>query len=338
MDGSANVSRRYDKADLEVFDYPGEYEQGGEANDYAKIRIEELQAQYETLHGQTDARGICSGYRFQFQDFKERTDQNRKFLVQSANHTIELDYYEADVAPPSDSVYHCAFAALDADTPFKPARITPKPLIQGPQTAVVVGPGGEEIYTDNDGYGQVKVQFHWDRQGKKDDKSSCWIRVSQPWAGEKWGGVFLPRIGQEVIVEFLEGDPDRPIITGRVYNNDQKPPYDLPANKTQSGFKSRSSKGGGAANFNEIRFEDKKGSEELYIHAEKDKTIIQSPSAMTKPKKSATTNKLPSPMTEPRPSPAMKRSPSAKIARARWLRTKSSPLPSPALTPWASMR
>ena len=122
--------------------------------------------------------------------------------------------------------------------------MTPKPFVQGPQTAVVVGPAGEEIYTDK--YGRVKVQFHWDRRGKKDENSSCWIRVSHPWAGKSWGAIAMPRIGQEVIVDFLEGDPDQPIITGRVYNAEQMPPYDLPANKTQTGIKSRSSKGGGA--------------------------------------------------------------------------------------------
>jgi type VI secretion system secreted protein VgrG len=144
-------------------------------------------------------------------------------------------------------------------------------MVQGPQTAIVVGPSGEEIYTDK--YGRVKVQFHWDRYGKKDQDSSCWVRVASVWAGVKWGGIQIPRIGQEVIVEFLEGDPDRPIITGRVYNNDNMPPYDLPANATQSGIKSRSSKGGSADNFNEIRFEDKKGTEEIYLHGEKNWTI-----------------------------------------------------------------
>jgi uncharacterized protein involved in type VI secretion and phage assembly len=141
-----------------------------------------------------------------------------------------------------------------------------EPIVQGPQTAIVVGPAGDEIYTDK--YGRVKVQFHWDRYGKKDQNSSCWIRVSHPWAGQNWGMIAIPRIGQEVIVEFLEGDPDRPIITGRVYNADQMPPYALPANMTQTGIKTRSTKGGGVANFNEIRFEDKKGAEQVYIHAE----------------------------------------------------------------------
>ena len=131
------------------------------------------------------------------------------------------------------------------------------------------GAKGEEIYTDN--YGRIKVQFHWDRYGQSDENSSCWIRVSTEWAGKKWGGIHLPRIGQEVLVEFLEGDPDRPIITGRVYNASAMPPYDLPANMTISTLKSNSSKGG--AGFNEIRFEDKKNSEQIFIHGEKDQDI-----------------------------------------------------------------
>jgi type VI secretion system secreted protein VgrG len=144
-------------------------------------------------------------------------------------------------------------------------------LVSGVQTAVVVGPSGEEIFCDE--FGRVKVQFHWDREGKKDEKSSCWIRVSHNIAGKQWGFVILPRMGQEVVVDFEEGDPDRPLIVGMVYNAEQMPPYTLPDNKTQSGFKSRSSKGGSPANFNEIRFEDKKGSEQVFIHAEKNQDI-----------------------------------------------------------------
>ena len=153
-------------------------------------------------------------------------------------------------------------------------RTTPEPVVQGSQTAVVVGKSGEEIWVDN--HGRVKVQFHWDRDGRKDENSSCWVRVASTWAGKNWGFIQIPRIGQEVIVDFLEGDPDRPIITGRVYNADQTPPYTLPANQTQSGVKSRSSKSGGSDNFNEIRLEDKKGSEQIFIHAEKDlKTEVE---------------------------------------------------------------
>jgi type VI secretion system secreted protein VgrG len=167
----------------------------------------------------------------------------------------------------SEFAYTNRFTCIPFDVPFRPARRIPKPFVRGAQTAIVVGPSGEEIYTDE--HGRVKVQFHWDRQGKKDEDSSCWIRVSQVWAGGGWGAIHIPRIGQEVIVDFLEGDPDRPIITGRVYNASQTPPYGLPANATQSGIKSRSSKGGSADNYNEIRMEDKKGAEQILVHAER---------------------------------------------------------------------
>ncbi len=155
--------------------------------------------------------------------------------------------------------------------PYRPQRKTPKPVIAGCQTAVVVGPKGEEIFTDK--YGRVKVQFHWDREKKLDEGSSCWLRVGTVWAGRQWGAIHIPRIGQEVIVEFVEGSPDEPIIVGSVYNADTMPPYKLPEHKTRSGIMSRSSLGGGSMNFNEIRFEDKKGKEQLYIHAEKNQDI-----------------------------------------------------------------
>ena len=164
--------------------------------------------------------------------------------------------YESDVGGGSGSIFSCNISAIDKQQAFRAPRITAKPIVQGPQTATVVGKDGEEIWTDK--YGRVKVQFHWDRYGEVDENSSCWIRVSHPWAGKNWGAVAIPRIGQEVIVSFIEGDPDQPIITGRVYNDDNMPPYELPANATQSGVKTRSYKKGSPDNFNELRFEDKK--------------------------------------------------------------------------------
>jgi type VI secretion system secreted protein VgrG len=161
--------------------------------------------------------------------------------------------------------------AVDVREPYRPARVTPKPVIQGTQTAVVVGPAGDEIHTDE--FGRIRVQFHWDRYGKLDEKSSCWVRVGQMWAGKNWGGIYIPRIGQEVIVSFLEGDPDCPLVIGSVYNGANKPPFALPGNKTQSGIRSRSSLQGTGDNCNELRFEDKKGSELVFLHAEKDQTI-----------------------------------------------------------------
>ena len=246
-------------------DYPGEYGEHGDGTDYAKVRIEELHAQHEVVQGEATARGLSVGYTFTLTNAARR-DQNRKYLLTAATYHLSADAYNAGGEGDDDDLFSCSFTAMDATKPFRAARITPKPLIQGPQTAIVVGPKGEEIHTDS--YGRVKVQFHWDRYGKADENSSCWVRVSQgAWAGKKGGAFALPRVGQEVIVEHLEGDPDLPIVTGQVYNPDHMPPYDLPANKTRTTFKTSSSKGG--SGFNELRFEDKKGSEQVFIHAEK---------------------------------------------------------------------
>ena len=255
---------------LEVYDYPGRITpKGSEDMRVLQIRAFESYSRVERARAHSNARGLTSGGLFTLAKFP-REDQNREHVILSTSYEIEYGAYES-MGEGEGSTCRCAFTAMPTVHPFRPRRLTPKPFVQGPQTAVVVGPKGDEIFTDK--YGRVKVQFHWDRRGKKDENSSCWIRVSSPWAGKGWGAVSLPRIGQEVVVDFLEGDPDQPIITGRVYNAEQMPPYDLPANKTQSGMKSRSSLGGGAANFNEIRFEDKKGSEQLFIHAEKNQDI-----------------------------------------------------------------
>ncbi len=254
----------------EVYDYPGEYLKRERGDAVVRIRMEEEETPHTILSGAGNCRAFASGFRFELTDH-ERQDLNGEYVLTSVSHSGRSEQYYAGSEAQGTS-YSNTFTCIPFDVPFRPERLTPKPIIQGCQTAVVVGPAGEEIYVDK--YGRVKVQFHWDRVGSKDDNSSCWIRVSQLWAGKNWGAMFIPRIGQEVIVDFLEGDPDRPIITGRVYNAEQMPPYDLPANQTQSGIKTRSSKGGGASNFNEIRFEDKKGQEELYIHAERDLSTV----------------------------------------------------------------
>ncbi len=269
---SSNVPRKYGKAEYEVYDFPGEYLEHGEGERLADVRLNELQSQYEVVHGQGSARGLAAGHTFKLKNHP-RSDQNREYFITGVSLNADAGEFAATGAGAgAGEFFSCTFTAIDKSQQFRPARLTPKPLVQGPQTAIVVGPSGEEIYTDE--HARVKVHFHWDRHDKSDENSSCWVRVSQFWAGKEWGAIHIPRIGQEVIVEFLEGDPDEPIITGRVYNADQVPPYALPANKTQSGIKSRSSKGGSAPNFNEIRFEDKKGSEEVYIHAEKDQNNI----------------------------------------------------------------
>ncbi len=210
-------------------------------------------------------RGIGAGHLFRLSGYP-RDDQNREYLVVGAEYRVVQELYETGSGG-AGSQFESELDCIDASQSFRLLPQTPVPVVRGPQTAVVVGPKGEEIWTDQ--YGRVKVHFHWDRHDQSNENSSCWIRVSQAWAGKNWGSMQIPRIGQEVIVSFLEGDPDRPIITGRVYNAEQTVPYELPANATQSGMKSRSSKGGTPANFNEIRMEDKKGAEQLYIHAER---------------------------------------------------------------------
>jgi len=209
---------------------------------------------------------FVSGYKFTLEEHP-RKDMNTDYVLTEIQHTAMTDAYATSRSPEGES-YSNTFTCIPLSVPFRPLRVTPRPTVKGLQPAVVTGPSGEEIYSDK--YGRVKVQFFWDRLGKKNENSSCWIRVSQPWAGKNWGAVFLPRIGQEVVVDFLESDPDQPLITGRVYNAEQMPPYKLPDMQTRSTFQSRSSKGGGTSNYNEIRFEDLKGSEQIFVNAEKD--------------------------------------------------------------------
>lgn len=247
----------------EYYDYPGGYGKKSEGDRLAKIRMQEEEAGITTFHGTCNCRAFTSGYRFRLEDFY-RNDMNKKeYLLTGIRHEGSQTYSTGDAE--AEETYKNEFTCIPFDVPFRPQRVTRKPLVEGAQTAIVVGPSGEEIYPDK--YGRVKVQFHWDRLGKNDENSSCWIRVSQIWAGTGWGAMFIPRIGQEVIVDFLEGDPDRPIITGRVYHGSNNPPYPLPDEKTKSTIKSNSSKGGDG--FNEIRFEDKKSNEQLFIYAER---------------------------------------------------------------------
>ncbi|MDP3822216.1 MAG: type VI secretion system tip protein TssI/VgrG [Burkholderiales bacterium] len=260
-------TRSYDLSDAEVFDYPGGYTQTADGAQYAESRMEELQSEFEVFHGAANTVGVRVGHTLKLQRHP-REDQNAEYLVTATTLHIQHPGYESDAGP---ALFQCDFGAIVSGQQYRPTRRTPKPCVNGPQTAVVVGPSGEEIFTDK--YGRVKVQFYWDRRGTKNEKSSCWVSVSHPWAGKNFGVVHIPRIGQEVIVGFLEGDPDRPIIIGRVYNAEQMPPWELPANATQSGILTRSSKGGGYANANALRFEDKKGSEQLWIHAEKNQDI-----------------------------------------------------------------
>ena len=256
---------KYEHADKEFYDYPGGYEETKDGERYVRARTESMQEGELGFTGLGNARGISTGVTFELEKFP-RDKLNCKYLVTAASYAIEGGEYESversNVAP-----FRFSIQAVDSSIPYVARRRTPKPTVGGPQTATVVGPSSEEIWTDK--YGRVKIQFHWDREGKRDENSSCWVRVAQLWSGANWGGVHIPRIGHEVIVEFLEGDPDRPIITGRVYNDANMPPYTLPDSQTQSGIKSRSSPKGGVDNFNELRFEDKKGKEQVFIQAER---------------------------------------------------------------------
>jgi type VI secretion system secreted protein VgrG len=258
------------KSDYEIYDYPGGYIEGARGDTQALHRIEELNIEYARATGHTNARGVGVGNLLTLSEHPVAR-LNIEYLIQSAKyelHTHDPRSNSGEVRP----VFDCQFGVVESSKPFRAARLTPKPVVGGPQTAVVVGKKGQEIWCDE--HGRVKVKFHWDRESEGNENSSCWVRVAQTWAGNGWGSMHIPRVGQEVIVDFLEGDPDRPIITGRVYNGDNPPPYKLPAHQTQSGIKSRSTKDGGPSNFNEIRFEDMKGSEELFMQAEKDKRVL----------------------------------------------------------------
>ena len=250
---------------LEVYDYPGGYLDQGRGKRLSQVRLQEMTTFQEKAEGQSVCPRFTSGFTFKLTDH-ERENFNREYLLVEVLHTGTQPQVLEERAETKGSQYANDFLAIPSAVNFRPERKTPRPVVEGIQTAMVVGPKGEEIYTDK--YGRVKVQFHWDREGKRDEKSSCWIRVGSLFAGGQYGIIFTPRIGQEVIVDFLEGDPDQPIITGRVYNAENMPPYNLPNEKTKSAIKSNSSLGGDG--FNEIRFEDNKGKEQIFIHAEKD--------------------------------------------------------------------
>lgn len=266
LEGRSAATASYTHSDFEVYDYPGLHWETADGETLARIRIEEIQSQYRRFGGAGDHRGLVPGRTFNLVEYP-RESENAEYAILSTDAHIEsaeIEQHRAD----AQNKFEVEFTAIDKQVPFRPKRTISKPYVRGPQTAVVVGKSGEEIWTDK--YARVKLQFHWDREGRSDENSSCWVRVSQTWAGKNWGGIQIPRIGQEVIVDFLEGDPDRPLVTGRVYNDGLMPPYALPDNQTQSGVKSRSTKNGVPDNFNELRFEDKIGEELVYFHAEKD--------------------------------------------------------------------
>jgi type VI secretion system secreted protein VgrG len=239
-----------------MYEYPGRYNQKNDGDTLAKRRMEEIEALVKQLSGTSPVRHMTAGATFTMT--KHPSDAfNGKYALYSVRHSARRREYGN------------IFTSFPADVPFRPPRRTAKPRIAGSQTAIVVGPSGKEIWTDQ--YGRVKVQFHWDQNGTKDENSSCWVRVAHNWAGTSWGAFALPRIGQEVVVSFLDGDPDRPVVTGCVYNGDNPVPYALPDEQTKTTLKSNSSQGGGG--FNEIRFEDAKDSEQIFIQAQKDMLV-----------------------------------------------------------------
>lgn len=259
---SAPIGHKQDKA--ESYHYPGRYVELSPGDKIVERRLHELQADQHRVTAKGTARQLCSGRSFTLELFP-REAENEAYIVIRATYVMWDEELRAGQSR-DGSGYEVALELSPSRVTFRPARRTPKPRMQGPQTAVVVGPAGAEIFCDE--YSRVKVHFHWDRLDQKNENSSCFVRVSAAWAGAGWGFIQIPRIGHEVIVDFLEGDPDQPIITGRVYNGQNSVPYSLPGNASQSGWKSWSTPTTGG--YNEMRFEDKAGAEEVYFQAEKD--------------------------------------------------------------------
>src|SRR2546427_194432 len=266
----------------ETYEWPGGYTEYGDGEAYIRVRLKESLTGQSRVRGQSCHRALATGYTFSLYNYP-RGDQNQQYLITGLSYHLKENPRVSAVAPGAKgsaaedgSFQRYELQAQPTSLAYTPARTTPKPRTTGPQTAVVVGPAGEEIWTDE--YGRIKVQFHWDRLGAMNENSSCWIRVATNWAGPGFGAISIPRIGHEVVVDFLNGDPDYPLVTGCVYNAANMPPWALPANATQSGIKTRSSKGGaagaglknGPGDANAIRFEDKAGAEQLWLHAQKD--------------------------------------------------------------------
>ncbi|MBB2494262.1 type VI secretion system Vgr family protein [Aquipseudomonas ullengensis] len=269
--------------DLEDYDYPGRFTERSRGKHLAQRNLERHRADYQLAEGRSDQPKLLSGHLLEISDHPQH-EWNDLWLLHEVIHEgkqpqvleesitsfhIGREAGGEDASDSSDNFhqgYRNRFSASPWANLYRPALRHPKPQVLGSQSAVVTGPKGEEIHCDP--YGRIKVQFHWDRHGQGDDKSSCWLRVASSWAGDRYGGIAIPRVGMEVLVTFLEGDPDQPLVTGCLYHKEHVVPYDLPANKTRSVFKTLSSPGGGG--YNELRIEDRKGAEQIYIHAQKD--------------------------------------------------------------------
>lgn len=257
----------HNHASYEVYEYPGPYGDTGLGQTLADVRMQAIAAGRALFKGVSNSRKLHTGWKFKLDKHKD-TSLNRAYLIIESEITAQIGEGMSSQEEEGEKLdtYRVVVHAIESDVNYRLHRQTRRPMIRGPQTAKVVGPSGEEIYTDE--YGRVKVKFHWDRGESSDEDRTCWIRVAQSWGGAGWGSMVIPRIGMEVVVEFLEGNPDRPLITGIVYNATQTVPYALPGNATRTTFKSNSSKGG--AGFNELRFEDKAGEEEVFFQAQKD--------------------------------------------------------------------
>lgn len=263
LDALRSNPGQYAHGDLEVYEWMGGYTEPDQGERYSLVQLEALQVLQATVDGMSNARAMTTGRTFTLRNHP-RNIENREYLV----HRVSYNIQEADYSSNDETahVYEVRFSVIPSSTPFRPQRVTRQPHTHGPQTARVVGKSGEELWTDQ--YGRIKVQFHWDRYGQKNENSSCWVRVSSPWAGGGFGGIQMPRVNDEVIVDFIGGQPDRPIVIGRVYNASNMPPWELPANATQSGFLSRS-KDGDPGTANALMFEDASGQERIWLHAER---------------------------------------------------------------------
>ncbi|EOI3548970.1 type VI secretion system Vgr family protein [Cronobacter dublinensis] len=251
----------------EIYDWPGRYTDHQHGQNYVKVRQQELESKHEQMSGSATSLGIAPGFTFRFAGAPRREDEG-EYLTVRATYLLTENPYTSSAETPA--IHQIDFDVVSADLNWRPQRNTPWPRTYGPQTAEVVGPQGEPIWTDK--YGRVKVKFRWDRYSETDDSCSCWVRVSSTWAGWKYGGMQIPRVGEEVVVDFINGDPDRPIITGRVYNEESMPPWDLPADATRMGFMSRS-KSGSQDNANYLFMEDRLGQESFVMHAERDMNV-----------------------------------------------------------------
>lgn len=256
----------------EVYEYPGDYGVPPEGSTKVKAHLEQVKSLEESAQGTSNCARFVPGSTFTIKGHSFK-DLSKEYCLIAVDHEgSQPNVYGEHSGIGGDYTYSNHFIAIPAGTVYRTQKTLAKPYVRGLQTAVVTGPEGHEIHTDE--YGRIKVQFHWDREGKRNDKSSCWLRTSQPWSGNGWGFVSLPRVGDEVLVAFINGDPDWPIVVSSLNNAASPALYRLPANKTQSGIRTRSSPGGGSENFNELRFEDKKGAEEVFLQAEKDLNLL----------------------------------------------------------------